>query len=164
MRKTLMVLGMIAVGIALVAAGCGGDDDDDTAATTTTGATGAAGGAPLSKEQFIAEANAICKQGTKELDQAAGEVFGKGQEPSQEEQERFITETALPNTQAQIDAIRALTPPEGDEEQITAILDEAQQELDELEQDPGSLTEGGEDPFADVNRMLREYGITTCAE
>jgi hypothetical protein len=164
MRKTSMVLGMIAVGIALVAAGCGGDDDDDTAATTTTAATGAAGGEPLSKQQFISEANAICKQGNKEIDQAAREVFDRGNPPSQEEQEQFITEQALPNTQAQIDGIRALTPPEGDEEQITTILDEAQQVVDELEQDPSSLTEGGQDPFADVNKQLREYGITACAE
>jgi hypothetical protein len=76
---------------ALVAAGCGGDDDDDTTAATT-GETAVAGGEPPSKEEFIAEADAICKQGDREINQAGRETFGEEQ-PSQEEQEQFVTAT-----------------------------------------------------------------------
>ena len=92
MRKTLMVLGMIVVGTALVAAGCGGGDDD------------------------------------------------------------------APN------GIRDLTPPEGDEDQITAIVDAADQGIDEIEADPAALTQGDENPLAEASRLASEYGMKACGQ
>jgi hypothetical protein len=147
---------------ALVAAGCGGDDDDDTTAATT-GETAVAGGEPPSKEEFIVEADAICKQGDREINQAGRETFGEEQ-PSQEEQEQFVTATVLPNIQGQLDGIRALTPPEGDEDEVAAILEAAQTAVDEAEQDPSALTQagGGSDPFAEANRLAQDYGLTNC--
>jgi ABC-type glycerol-3-phosphate transport system substrate-binding protein len=80
MRKALTLLAIASLGGALVAAGCGGDDDDDTtsaATTATTGATGTAGGEPLSKQEFASEADAICKQGDKEINQEAHDAFAQ---------------------------------------------------------------------------------------
>jgi hypothetical protein len=161
MRKTLMVLVAVGVGAALVAAGCGGNDDDDTSATTAT--TGAAGDEPLSKEQFILSADQICARGDQEIEKAAGEVFQQGQQPSREEQEQFITDTVLPNVQQQIDGIRALPAPEGDEDQVTAILDAAQEAIDTGEADPAALTgQGADDPFAEANKLAEDYGLKSC--
>jgi hypothetical protein len=163
MRKVMTILALAGAGVALVATGCGGDDDDDTTAATTATTTAAAG-EPLSKQEFIAEADTICSQGDREINQAANETFGGGQEPSQEEQEQFVTDTVLPNIQGQIDGIRALTPPEGDEDQVTAIVDAAQSGIDEVEQDPSAFTQqgGGSDPFAEANRLAQDYGLTAC--
>ncbi|MGH3993052.1 MAG: hypothetical protein ACRDSN_11400 [Pseudonocardiaceae bacterium] len=158
MRKTLLAV-LLAAAIAAVAAGCGGDDDDDETATTAT--TGASGGA-LTKDAFVTAADGVCAQGDKQIDQAAQQEFGGGGEPSTAEQERFFTDTVLPNIQNQIDGIRALAPPEGDEEQVTTILDAAQDAIDESEQDPSVITGGGEDPFAEANRLAEEYGLKDC--
>ena len=166
MRITALLAVALAAG--LVAAGCG-DDDDDTAATTsaatTTGATGATGatGEPLTKEQFVTEADAICKAGDKKIDQAANETFSGGQ-PSQQEQEQFVTEDVVPNIQAQVDGIRALTPPEGDEEDVAAILDAAQAAIDQVQSDPGALTEGSDDPFTEANQLAKDYGLKVCGQ
>jgi hypothetical protein len=51
------IAGCIAAG-SLAVAGCGGGDDTTT--TGAGGASGASGSAPLSKEEFISQANAIC--------------------------------------------------------------------------------------------------------
>jgi hypothetical protein len=166
MRKALMLLIVASLGCALAAAGCGGDDDDDdtTAATTaTTEATGGPGDEPLSKEEFIKAADGICRQGDQEINREAGRTFGN-ERPSQQAQEDFVTDTVLPNIQAQVDGIRALTPPEGDEDQVTAILDAAQRAIDETEDDPSALTQegGGSDPFAEANRLAQDYGLTAC--
>jgi hypothetical protein len=162
MRKALMVLVVAGIGAALVAAGCGGDDDA-TSAATTTGATGSGGGEPLSKQEFISEADAICKQGDKEIAEAGREQFGNERQPSEEEQEQFVTDTVIPNIQNQVDSIRSLTPPEGDEDQVTAILDAAQEGIAKGVQDPSSFTVGaGEDPFAEANRLAQDYGLTAC--
>jgi hypothetical protein len=165
MRKALMLLMVASLGGAVIAAGCGGDDDDDTTAATTetTGATGAAGGGPLSKEAFVKAADGVCAQGDKEIQREAARTFGNGQ-PSKQEQEDFVTGTVLPNIEAQINGIRALTPPEGDEDQVNAILDAAQQAVDESMDDPSALTQGGggSDPFAEANELATDYGLTEC--
>jgi hypothetical protein len=166
MRTKLGVLMLAVVAVALVAAGCGGDDDDDggttTATTGATGATGAAGGEPLTKEAFITAADGVCRQGDQQINKEARKVFGGGQEPSQQDQEQFVTDTVLPNIQSQIDGIRALTPPEGDEDEVNAILDAAQQGIDEGEQDPSSFTQGGGNPFSEANKLAKDYGLTAC--
>jgi hypothetical protein len=150
MRKVWMLLGLVVVVVPLVAVGCGGDDDEDAATE-----------AP-SKGEFIKQADQICAQGDKEIEQAAGDVFGQGQQPSQQEEDRFITKTVIPNVQQQVDDVRALTPPEGDEQQVAAILDSAQKGIDAVEEDPSVLTRGGGDPFAESDRLASDYGLKEC--
>jgi hypothetical protein len=157
MRRTLMVLAAIGAVAALVATGCGGDDDDDGTTAATTGGEGGA----LSKAAFVTAADGVCAQGDKQIEKEAEQLFGGGGQPSAKEQEQFFADTVLPNIQSQIDGIRALTPPEGDEEQVTAILDAAQEAIDESEQDPSVIT-GGDDPFAEANRLAGEYGLKDC--
>lgn len=149
MHKAVMVLAVIGVGGALVAAGCGGDDDE-----TTTAA--------LSKQDFISQADAICAKGDKKLDQAGAQAFGKGQ-PSKQEIEQFASDMLVPNIQGQIDDVRALTPPQADEEQVSAFLDSAQQALDKVEQDPSLIAQRGQDPFAETTKLGKEYGFEKCA-
>jgi hypothetical protein len=165
MNKVLMLLLAAALGVGLVAAGCGGDDDEETTVATTgpTGVTGAAGGEPLSKQEFIKQADAICAKGDREINQTGQEVLG-GQQPSSEELEQFGSETVVPNIQNQIDQIRALTPPEGDEEEVSAILDAAQRGVDEIEQDPSLLGQGQDagGAFEEANRLAQDYGLTDC--
>jgi len=132
---------------ALVVAGCGGDDD--TSATT----------ASLSKEEFLAQGNAICAEGNKTIE-AAGEDLG--QQPSQADFEAFVNDSLAPAVQGQIDGINALGAPEGDEEQVTAITDAAQEGVDEIKADPGAIT-GNQDPFEEANKLAGEYGLTECS-
>ena len=54
--RIAVVAGCIAVA-ALLVAGCGGGSSSTTGAS---GASGASGSAPLSKEEFVSQANAIC--------------------------------------------------------------------------------------------------------
>ena len=88
-------------------------------------------------------------------------MFGSGK-PSQEELDSFVTDTVLPSTQEQIDQIRALGFPEGDEDQINEILDSAESDVEAAQSDPSVLTQGG-DPFADTNQLATDYGLTECA-
>jgi hypothetical protein len=149
-------IGALAAALALVfgASACGGDDDS----SSSSGSTAAA----LSKDEFVTQANQICADGNKEIDAAGSELFSGGQ-PSKEEQDQFITETVLPSISDQVDQIEALGAPEGDEDQVNAIIESARSDLDAAEADPSILTGGGADPFADTNKLLNDYGLTTCA-
>ena len=140
---------------ALAFAGCGGGEESSTTSTTTSGG-------PLTKEQFLARGNAICRTGTYEIDQAADRVF-TGRKPSAAQLQQFA-DLAVPAVQAQIDGIRALAPPEGDEDQVSAILDAAQQGNDKVEADPSLLAAGqeGDDPYDQANELASDYGLTEC--
>ena len=162
MPRTAVTLLAAVLAVGLVAAGCGGDDDEDTTTAATTTETEAAGGEPLSKSGFIEQADQICREGDQEIDQEA-EQLGLGR-PSDQELEHFTTDTLVPGIQQQIDDLRALTPPEGDEEQITQFLDSAQKALDRLEQDPSLLLRESGDPFAEVRQLGEEYGFEDCAQ
>jgi hypothetical protein len=167
LKKRLLAATTLALATGSIAAGCGGDDNT----TTVSGASGATGaqGAPLSKDAFLAKANAICKQGDQDISQAGKQFFQSlglsgNQQPSAEQLQQFATETLVPKVQAQISAIEALPAPSGDEDQVTAITDSAQQSLDKIKADPSLLeASGGDDPFANTDKLAKDYGLDECA-
>jgi hypothetical protein len=140
----LLVIGAVAV------AGCGGSDDTSSTATA------------ISKDDFIAQADQICAAGNKADAAASKEAFSGGQ-PTEAEVASYVTDSVVPSIQGQIDDIRALGAPEGDEAEVNSFLDTAQEALDQVEADPSAITTSGEDPFDQTNRLMTVYGITECA-
>ncbi len=136
--------------VGMITAGCGGSNNS----TSTTA---------LTKAQFDSQANAICKKGNQEINKAANATFKSGK-PSSADLNKFATDTVIPSTQSQINQISDLTPPSGDEDQVNAILAAANKALDEVKKDPSLVTQqGGQDPFAETNKLANAYGLTTCA-
>ena len=151
---------LVALG-ALAVAGCGGDDDttsDTTGASGTSGVTGAA----LTQEEWVKQADALCAAGDKEINQAGQELFG-GAQPSNDQIEQFATDVLIPNIQSQLDGIRALTPPEDIADDVTTLLDDANEALDEIRDDPSLvLASDADSPFADVNQQAQDLGLKNC--
>ncbi len=136
---------IIVLAVGVVVAGCGGDDDE------------------LTKSEFTTQANAICEKGNAEIDSAANKAFPRHRPPSEAEATNFAEDTLIPNVQRQIDDVRDLNPPSEDEDEVTAILDEAQQSLDRVEDDPTILFGAGQSPFAKSNQLAKAYGLDECA-
>jgi hypothetical protein len=148
-RNPLWLLGPV-LAVALIAAGCGGGGGDDSTSTSN-----------LAKPAWIAKADAICQQGNQEIEQAANEQFGKqAQKPTDEQIQQFTTETAVPSVQSQIDQIRDLGAPSGDEDQVNEILDTVQADIDKAK----SATTLPDDPFADGNALATQYGLKVCGQ
>ena len=167
LKKRLLAGTPLALAAGSLAPGCGRGDDT----TTVSGPSGATGaqGAPLTKDAFLAKANEICNQGGQQLDQDAQKFFKSvglsgNQAPSSDQIQQFANETAIPHIQAQITAIEALPAPSGDEDQVTAITDSAQQALDKIKADPSLLENNGKnDPFVDADNLAKDYGLDECA-
>ena len=159
-NRLLIPFALLAALGALAVAGCGGDDD--TSSTTgTSGASGASGTA-LTQDEWAKQADAICATADKEVDATGRELFGNEQ-PSQDQIDEFVSDTVVPSIQGQLDAIRALTPPEDIADEVTAFLDDANAALDEVRDDPSLVSaEGGDSPFADVNATAKELGLQEC--
>jgi hypothetical protein len=162
MRSRLLIPFTILAALgAFVATGCGGGDDTSSSTTAAAGASGASGTA-LTQDQWVTQANAICAAGNKETDAAAQDAFG-GQQPSQAQIEQYATDVLIPSIQGQIDAIRALTPPEDIADDATAFLDDAETALDQVRDDPSTIAAGNSDgPFADVSQEAHDLGLTEC--
>jgi hypothetical protein len=148
MKRNLTLLAACALAVGLIAAGCGSSNDNNTTTTSS-----------ITKAEFVTKANAICQQGNQAINQAGNSVFGKGQKPSQDQLNSFATDTIIPNVQKQLDDIKALGFPD---DQAAKIVNDAQSTLDKAKADPSVLTAQGQDPFADVNKEARAYGLTVC--
>jgi hypothetical protein len=128
---------------------CGGDGEKDSSSSQAE---------PLSKAEFVAQADEICAQGNQEIVTAIEDFPA---EPSEQEVTEFAEEVLVPNTQQQHDDIADLGAPEGDEDAVQAILDALQEGIDSVEEDPASLT-SSDDPLEEASDLAEAYGLTEC--
>jgi hypothetical protein len=129
--------------VAVVAAGCGSGSKPTA----------------LTKPQFLAKGNAICAQSEKKLESAGNAL---GNHPSQAQMSAFATGTFIPAIQRDIDEIRALAAPSGEQATVTNMLDVAQTDLNRLKSNLALLASGpGE--FANFGKLAHSYGLTECA-
>lgn len=125
--------------LAAVAAGCGGDEK------------------PLSKSEYVEKGNAICSKGNKKVDEAVRKL---GRSPDQEQLKEFASDDLAPIVEDQLDDLRDLKPPKGDERKVEQVYKAADDGLDKVKDDPESLTSSA--PFAKANKEVRSYGLKVC--
>ena len=143
-----------------LATGCGDDDEPTTTASSgATGATGAAGAEIETKADWIAAADQICEEASDDFAELAEEQYPEGPPEGQDAIE-FGEDVVIPNLQDQHHQIEALSIPEGEEDQVNAILDGLQEGIDELSEDPGSFV--GTSAFEQVNALAQDYGLKEC--
>lgn len=138
--------------VALLVAGCG--------SSSSSSSSTAAAKPQLTKAQFIAQGNAICAQGNKNL---AGPEKALGTSPTDAQFAAFITGPFKSEIQRQIDAIRALNAPSAEQATIKRIFDLAQSELDQVTSDPKAAKTATVSPFKEFGAAAHAYGLTVCA-
>lgn len=141
MRTRLAMVAMAAV----LGSGCGDDNDKATS-----------GHDP--KAAFLARANAVCRAGNKVTD-AGGQKLGRT--PSAKEVADYVRAAFVPTVQGEINGVRALNPPPGDEAAIKKMLDLAQADLDRVKASPQLLV-AGDDAFGEFAKIAHPYGLTDC--
>jgi hypothetical protein len=143
--------------VALVAAGCGSDD-------STTGSTAA-----LTKAEFLKQGNAICEAGNKEINAEFEKFFkenefSKKNQPTKTDFEEGAEEIVIPSIRKQIDELKELEAPEGEEEKFETLFENAEAQLEKGEEDTSLLTDENNDLFAGVNKEAKALGLGSCAE
>jgi hypothetical protein len=156
MNKGLIATFIGVAAIAAIVAGCGSSDDSSTSS--------------LTKAQFIAQADAICKTSNAEIE-SEFEAFAKqnnideNEEPSKA-QKAEVSETILvPNVTNQAEEIRDLAAPSGDEDEVSAMLDSLDEGVEEIEANPQAPFESKQpNPFGPANKIAGEYGLEVCGQ
>lgn len=151
-----------ALGVALIAAGCGDDDENGSASASGDGLATSS----LGKAEYVKQASAAC---VKERDNLLAKVNAYLEKHDSKNADEGVVlagmykAVVLPTVEAEIAAVRKLGAPEGDEDEIEAILAAQQKAVDEARQIKSAKTlEELEDPFMPASKMYRDYGFTAC--
>jgi hypothetical protein len=177
-----------AIAVAVAIAGCGGGSSSSgsTAAAggETTSATNESSGksaqgkgessadksvqsGDLSKAEFVKRANAICEEGKKQsLEKMAAfvkEHKGDSGQPSAELVVKAVQAVFIPQVQTQIDEIRALGSPQGDEATVEAFLDAMEEGATAASEASTSSTASFGQSFKRSAELAHEYGLDGCA-
>jgi hypothetical protein len=157
-----------ALAAAVLVCGCGGSSDTGAGSVdTTTLAKGDYG--PLTKEDFIAEADTICRKGGDTRYDEAGKFRTEhreelnGLEPVPRE-ERVIRAVVLPSLLKQVREIKALGAPKGDEKEVKAIILEIEKGIRQAKKSPYAieLEVPNENPLRNATELMRDYGFNDC--
>jgi hypothetical protein len=154
-RPMICGLALMAVLVAGVSvAGCGSSNS-----TTETTAT-------ITKAEFVAKGNAVCAKGEKAQEAEITAYIKKHglekQKPTKAQNAELVKTVLVPNIQSQIDGVKALGAPSGEEQQVNSALELSQQTLEKIEANP-ELAFGKGDPFAAAGKQLHALGLKECA-
>jgi hypothetical protein len=153
-RASLTVLAALVV-LAAIVAGCGGGDDSDSDTSDS-----------LTKAEFIKQGDAVCEKAN-EQSEAEAEKFAKENDfslerPTKAQLEEAVTEILVPNFNRQVDELKALGAPEGDEEQVEEIVSSLKTAADEIKGDPSLVFEGK--VLKEPAQLAEDYGFKVCGK
>jgi hypothetical protein len=161
----LAVIGAI-IGAAIFA-GCGSDSGTNAGGTSagSSSATTDEASAPLSKAQFVKQAETICGDGLKKKDEAVTaaleELASEAQAPpSTQDMTKIVNESILPTYSEIVDQLGQLGAPEADEEKIQKMTGQFESALKHAEAEPAKAIK--KSPFAAADQAARDYGIESC--
>ena len=145
MNKRILTLAALLSVTALSAVGCGGDDDSSSGEPAPT------------KAAYIVDADAICTADQADFEAIVQDLPNDVEAP---ESQAAITDEIVPLYRDQIEQLRALTPPEGDEEATAAIYDAVDEALNVIEENPSALDQA--DTFDEANTLATDFGLKVC--
>lgn len=138
----------IAAVLSVLVAGCGGDDRKS-----------------LSKGEYIQRGDAICRAGDAPIIKATKEFGDVGTRAPTGARLKalndFTTDVLVPGLRGEIEKLRALSAPDGDEDRLDALYDAADDAIGEVESDPRLVLRVA-DPISRVREQARKYGFETC--
>lgn len=150
--KRLIALGAAVLAACLVAVGCGGGGDDASTAS-------------LTKAEFIKQANAVCKKGEEQIETDFA-AYVKGHEdirkPTEADFSKLVDSVLVPNAEKEIEDLRALGLPSGDEDQVEAILEAREESVEAAEDEPEVVVKDGEKVFGKASELAISYGLEDC--
>ncbi len=148
MKKGAFLALVAALAALLVVAGCGGGDE------TTQ----------LTKAEFTKQVNAGCKEHEKEQNALFKEVTSTldPTEVTRADQELLISDVLLPPYEKDIENLKSLGAPAGDEQEVEAIVKAMEETVKRVEAKP-LVAIRNSSQFSEAKELLSKYGLDDCA-
>ncbi len=147
MYRLIMVIGVVAA--VCMAAGCGSSGDEATSA-------------PLTKAQFIKQADAICTKATQERE-AAADAWRKelpgGPAEAESKLEDGFREVIAPALKGQAEQLETLMAPEKDRAEVAHMVSTLSHASQMMEEEPKKALQSSVPQF---EREAKAYGLKTC--
>lgn len=156
--------------LSIAAVGCGGDEDEpDSPAGTPASSSETA----PTREEFIAQGDAICKDANEEIAEInSGETGASTLEEGLEQLARVAAD-GYEVTRGYVGEFRDLTPPEGDEETVDKIVSGLEQQAGIIGQLADAADSGDTEQFQQITPQVQEirnrvrsllqgYGFDDC--
>jgi hypothetical protein len=123
------------------------------------------GSTPLSKSEFVKQANSTCESGRKDLFKEL-ERYSEAHKglPQSVLRTRTLQEVFVPMLEAENAAIRKLGAPAGDEQEVARIFSAVDEAIEEVKEDKPSSFIGFAKRFASSDKELEAYGLINCVK
>jgi hypothetical protein len=153
----LFALLLVTGTIAAVAVGCGSDDSGSSSESGQAGS--------ITNAKFVTQANTICLQARNKMrSDIAAWVRENGSAVPHDAGVKASRATLLPTLQSQVEEIRELGAPDGEEDQVDAFLAAMQDAVDaNMENDVSLYDESFSKAFSQSGELARALGINACA-
>lgn len=167
-RGSWVVAAACLAAAAILFGGCGSSDSSSNADATTTGnetkeASSVPTG-PLTKAEFVKEANRICHQGLSKKDTALSAAINElppaTKRNSREAAAKVAVLAILGIYGEIIEQLAELSPPKEDEAGAKLIVQKYEAAMEGAEKDPTSAL--NENPFQAGDKAAETYGVTSC--
>lgn len=161
--------------------GCGGDDetsrtagggaDNSANADSASGSSPAddsateSGGETIPKAAFLKKGNAICNKTVKDIVNGVLPVLEEGEKEEEDREAveiQLAEEVMIPELRSEVDQIRALGTPPGDEKRVETVLGAIEEVIEEGEEDPTTLVKRGNSGFNKSSKVANRYGLDSC--
>ena len=150
MARLLLVL---TTALALLA-GCGGGDDGDSG-----------GGDAPSREEFVADANAICRDGEKKIQEISSQGQQELQQASSDKQQRDAVGDLLEQTAEEyrpyLDRLNDLEPPEDLADDWSNFVDGITEAFDLIPELADATRENDEQKLSELTRKFSDIAADT---
>jgi hypothetical protein len=133
--------------------GCGGGDDESPTV---------AGSRPITRAEFVAEADRICHSANAQIEAAADELATADREPPPARVRQVVLSIVVPTLGSEVAAIRSLGSPPSDEARVERILASTERGIRQLRADPAAVLDRPPPALREAGRLARAYGSEEC--
>jgi hypothetical protein len=168
-RQAIVLAVLLAASVALAA--CGGGSGGDGSGSTESGGTTPTQGdtGSIGRSEFIRQADAACTKGQKTVEAEVKAYLKKSNvkeigEADETQQEEVIETIAIPSLRTQIDEIRGLGAPSGEEAQVEGFLAAAEEGIEKGEDDPQAMFTSSTKVFAKADELADFIGFKVCGQ
>lgn len=145
---------------AIVAVGCGDDSDGSSGSVTVTTSS-------LGKAEFVKQANRACLSERSKLPSRVLKYEEQADVVGDDIAKRYtgiVKVALLPTVEDEIEKVRALGAPAGDEESVESMLSAQLQAVEEAKQvKQVEFPDGLQKYFAEPRSLLEDYGLSECS-